>query len=64
MANETGWSIAGNFPEFGIFDIKYGSTGKAAPGFQVEILDEEGNVIKNEKMGNGYKTSTSSRVQF
>ena len=49
---ETGWSIAGNFPELGIFDIKYGSTGKAAPGFQVEILDEEGNVIKNEKMGN------------
>ena len=49
---ETGWSIAGNFPEFGIFDIKYGSTGKAAPGFQVEILDEEGNAVEKEKMGN------------
>ncbi len=49
---ETGRSIAGNFPDFGIFDIKYGSTGKAAPGYQVEILDEEGNSLEKEKMGN------------
>ena len=49
---ETGWSIAGNFPEFGIFDIKYGSTGKAAPGYQVEVLDDNGNNLEPEKMGN------------
>ncbi len=49
---ETGWSIAGNFPEFGIFDIKYGSTGKAAPGYKIEVLDEDGNLLKKEKMGN------------
>ncbi len=49
---ETGWSIAGNFPEFGIFDIKYGSTGKAALGYQVEVLDDNGNNLEPEKMGN------------
>ena len=49
---ETGWSIAGNFPEFGIFDIKYGSTGKAALGYQVEVLDDNGNNLGPEKMGN------------
>ncbi len=49
---ETGWSIAGNFPEFGIFDIKYGSTGKAAPGFEVEVIDDNGNLLEPEKMGN------------
>ena len=49
---ETGWSIAGNFPEFGIFEIKYGSSGKAAPGFEVEVLDDNGNNLEAEKMGN------------
>ena len=49
---ETGWSIAGNFPQLGIFEIKYGSTGKAAPGYQVEVLDEDGNPVEKEKMGN------------
>ena len=49
---ETGWSIAGNFPEFGIFDIKYGSTGKAAPGYQIEVLDDEGKKVEIGKMGN------------
>ena len=49
---ETGWSIAGNFPEFGVFDIKYGSTGKPAPGFQVEVLDDNGNSLEVEEMGN------------
>ncbi|MDC3024540.1 AMP-binding protein [Alphaproteobacteria bacterium] len=49
---ETGWSIAGNFPEFGIFEIKYGSTGKAAPGYEVEVLDDSGKNLEPEKMGN------------
>ena len=49
---ETGWSIAGNFPEFGIFEIKYGSTGKAAPGYQVEVLDDHGKNLEAGKMGN------------
>ncbi len=49
---ETGWSIAGNFPEYGLFKIKYGSTGKAAPGYQVEVIDEKGSIVEREKMGN------------
>jgi propionyl-CoA synthetase len=49
---ETGWSIAGNFPEYGIFDILYGSTGKPAPGYSVEVLNEEGKAVPFENMGN------------
>ena len=49
---ETGWSIAGNFPQFGLFDILYGSTGKAAPGYQVNVLNDEGKELPPEKMGN------------
>ena len=49
---ETGWSIAGNFPEYGIFDILYGSTGKSAPGYSVEVLNEEGEAVPFENMGN------------
>ena len=49
---ETGWSIAGNFPQFGLFDIRYGSTGKAAPGFQVNVLNDEGEKLASENMGN------------
>ena len=49
---ETGWSIAGNFPEYGIFDILYGSTGKSAPGYSVEVLNEEGDAVPLGNMGN------------
>ena len=47
---ETGWSIAGNFPQFGLFEIMYGSTGKAAPGFQVNVLNDE-EKISSRKYG-------------
>ncbi len=49
---ETGWSIAGNFTEFGIFEIKNGSTGKPAPGFKVEVLDNNGKIVDRGIMGN------------
>ena len=49
---ETGWSIAGNFPQFGLFKIIYGSTGKAAPGFQVNVLNDDGKELAPENMGN------------
>ena len=49
---ETGWSIAGNFPEYGLFDILYGSTGKQAPGYSVVVLNEEGQQVFEETMGN------------
>ena len=49
---ETGWSIAGNFPQFDLFKIVLGSTGKAAPGFQVNVLNDEGKKLPSENMGN------------
>ncbi|MAI02522.1 MAG: propionyl-CoA synthetase [Rickettsiales bacterium TMED254] len=49
---ETGWSIAGNFPEFGLFEILHGSTGKAAPGFSVIVLNDNGEEVPAETMGN------------
>ena len=51
MASKTGWSIAGNFPQFGLFDIMYGSTGKSAPGFLVDVLSDEGEKLAPETMG-------------
>ena len=49
---ETGWSIAGNFPEYGLFDILYGSTGKPAPGYSVVVLNDEGKEVPRDTMGN------------
>ena len=49
---ETGWSIAGNFCDLGLFPIKPGSTGKPAPGFDVVVLDDNGKEVKKELMGN------------
>tara|TARA_B100000686_G_C16803344_1_gene987872 strand:+ start:748 stop:2622 length:1875 start_codon:yes stop_codon:yes gene_type:complete len=48
---ETGWAIAGNFSGLGIFDIKPGSTGKPSPGFDVQCLDEKGNIKPNGEIG-------------
>ena len=49
---ETGWSIAGNFCDLGLFPIKPGSTGKPAPGFDVVVLDDNGKEVKKQLMGN------------
>ncbi len=49
---ETGWSIAGNFHELGLFQIKPGSTGKPAPGFDVVVLDDNGRELNKNTMGN------------
>ena len=47
---ETGWAIAGNFSGLGIFDIKPGSTGKPSPGFNVQCLDDKGNIKPSIKL--------------
>lgn len=39
---ETGWSIAGNAMGAGLFDVKPGAAGKAMPGWNVEVLDDDG----------------------
>lgn len=38
---ETGWSIAANCAGYGLLPIKPGSPTKAAPGWQLEVLDDQ-----------------------
>lgn len=39
---ETGWCVAGNMFGAGLFDVRIGSAGKAMPGWDVQVLDDEG----------------------
>ena len=48
---ETSWSISGNFKGLGLFETKYGSAGKPAPGYDVRVLKEDGSGAKPGEMG-------------
>ncbi|KAL4495296.1 hypothetical protein ABPG73_022341 [Tetrahymena malaccensis] len=49
---ETGWVISGNFQNLHTFPIKPGTACKPVPGFDVHILDEHNQEIKNpNKLG-------------
>mgnify|MGYP000078751880 FL=1 len=48
---ETSWSISGNFKGLGLFETKYGSAGKPAPGYDVRVLKEDGSETKPGEMG-------------
>jgi propionyl-CoA synthetase len=48
---ETGWPVASNSVGLEEFSIKPGSPTKAVPGFNVKILDEQGNELENGKEG-------------
>ncbi|MCU0822718.1 MAG: propionyl-CoA synthetase [Spirochaetes bacterium] len=48
---ETGWSIAANCMGLEQFPIKPGSPTKAVPGYQVEIIDNEGKPMGPDKEG-------------
>jgi propionyl-CoA synthetase len=48
---ETGWSISGNFRGFGLFDTRLGSGGKAAPGYDLRVLDEAGQDVPPGQIG-------------
>lgn len=48
---ETGWAIASNCLGLECFPIKPGSPTKAAPGYDVQVLDEEGNQVTNGDIG-------------
>ncbi len=48
---ETGWSISGNFRGFGLFPAKFGSGGKAAPGYDLRVLDEGGQEVPRGQIG-------------
>jgi propionyl-CoA synthetase len=48
---ETGWSITGNFLGLGALPIKYGSSTKPAPGFDLQVLDEQAIEVKAGEIG-------------
>ncbi len=49
---ETGWTIAGNPVGLGQLPVKYGSPTVAMPGYDVQILDDEGNQVATGDLGN------------
>ncbi len=48
---ETGWAISANCAGFGLFETKYGSAGKAVPGYNIQILKADGTQAKPSEMG-------------
>ncbi|MDX1594494.1 MAG: propionyl-CoA synthetase [Gammaproteobacteria bacterium] len=48
---ETGWAIAANCLGIEQFEIKAGSPTKAVPGYDVQVLDEEGNQVPAGDIG-------------
>ena len=49
---ETGWAITANFKGLGLFAPKPGSGGRASPGYDVQALDDEGQVLARGETGN------------
>ncbi|HVP13436.1 MAG TPA: propionyl-CoA synthetase [Phycisphaerae bacterium] len=49
---ETGWGIAANCIGLEKLPVKAGSPTKAAPGYNIHILDDEGNEVPPGKIGN------------
>jgi propionyl-CoA synthetase len=48
---ETGWPICGNFQGLDPMPVKLGSTAVPAPGWQIEVLDENGRQVKANEIG-------------
>ena len=48
---ETGWAISANCAGLGLFETKYGSAGKAVPGYNIQILKADGTQAKPSEMG-------------
>ncbi len=48
---ETGWAIAGNPVGLGVMPVKYGSPTVPMPGFQVDVLDENGKLLGANQNG-------------
>ncbi len=48
---ETGWAISANCAGLGLFETKYGSAGKAVPGYNIQILKPDGTQAKPSEMG-------------
>ncbi len=48
---ETGWPVTANCAGLGFFPVKHGSPGKPVPGFDVRVLDENGEEVPNGTTG-------------
>ena len=48
---ETGWAIAANCVGLGALPVKYGSPTKAAPGWDLRVLDEKGSEVERGRIG-------------
>ncbi len=48
---ELGWPAIANCVGLGLIPVKYGSSGRAVPGFQIEALDEAGHTLPANEMG-------------
>ena len=49
---ETGWVMSGNPVGLGAFPVKLGSPGKPMPGYDIRVLDDEGNPVPPGTLGN------------
>lgn len=49
---ETGWPMSGNPVGLGAFPVKLGSAGKPMPGYEVRVLDDDGNEVAPGTLGN------------
>ena len=49
---ETGWVIAGNPLGLGLVEVPPGSSGRPMPGYDVQVLDDDGKPIARGNLGN------------
>ncbi|MDE0696758.1 MAG: AMP-binding protein [Boseongicola sp.] len=49
---ETGWAMSGNPVGLGTFPVKPGSPGKPMPGYDIRVMDDEGNEVMPGTLGN------------
>jgi propionyl-CoA synthetase len=49
---ETGWPVGANCAGLGLLPVKRGSCGKAVPGYQVDVLNDEGVPVAENQIGN------------
>ncbi|MEP3674769.1 propionyl-CoA synthetase [Sulfitobacter sp.] len=49
---ELGWPMSGNPVGLGTFPVKLGSPGKPMPGYDIQVLDDEGHEVPRGTLGN------------
>jgi propionyl-CoA synthetase len=49
---ETGWAVGANCVGLGMLEVKPGSCTKPVPGYDIHILDDRGDDVKDNAMGN------------